>query len=106
MLVTHIQHELGGFSYPLTLFVRVGLDVPVGKGIPGVVGLVAGDLDLLKTPLRQVDIASTQVAAKHSMPEPHSSGQGADLAPVARRNIVDNLDLPMVLIITDCEVTI
>ena len=80
----------------------MGLDVPVGEGIPGVVALIASHLNLLKTPLRQVDITGTEVASERGMFQPESSGQGANFAPVAGRNIVDNFDLPMVLIVADC----
>lgn len=52
-----------GEAFPLTLLVNVTLNVPVGKSITRIVALVTGHLDLLETPLRQVDIACTQVAS-------------------------------------------
>lgn len=84
----------------------MGLDVPVGKGIPRVVTLVASHLDLLETPLWQVDIAGAEVTAKNLMFQPEGSSQGADLAPVARCNILDHFDLPMILIVPNSEVAV
>ena len=46
------------------LLVDMALDVPVGVDVTRVVLLNASGLDLLKTPLRKVDIASSKVAAE------------------------------------------
>ena len=48
----------------LTLLVPVRLDVPVGVDIARPVLLDTSGLNLLETPLRQVDVASTEVAVK------------------------------------------
>lgn len=40
------------------------------------------------------------------MLQPESSSQSANLALVTGCNILDNFNLPMVLIVTDCEVTV
>jgi hypothetical protein len=52
----------------------MSLDVPVSEGILRVVVLVASDLNLLETPLREVDITSSQVAAHDRVFETESSG--------------------------------
>lgn len=46
------------------LLVGVALNIPVSVDIAGVVRLGAGRLNLLETPLWQVDVASTKIAAK------------------------------------------
>ncbi len=40
------------------------------------------------------------------MSQPEGTGESAKLAPITRRDILDNLDLPMVLIIADREVAV
>lgn len=47
--------------------IGVAFDVPVGVYIAGVVGLDAGSFNLLKSPLRQVDIAGTKITAEISV---------------------------------------
>jgi len=84
----------------------VGLDVPVGVGVTRVVLLGAGHLNLLEAPLRQVDIASAEVAAHGLVPETEGGGQGADLAPVPGRGVADNLNLPVVLVVANRRVTV
>ena len=51
------------------LLVGVAFNVPVGVYIAGVVLLDASGLDLLETPLRQVDVASSEVATQVLVPE-------------------------------------
>lgn len=51
------------------LLVGVAFNVPVGVDIAGVVLLDASGLDLLETPLRQVDVASSEVATQVLVPE-------------------------------------
>jgi hypothetical protein len=93
-------------DWHLTLLVDVRLNVPVGVGIARVVFLGAGHLDLLETPLRQVDVAGAQIAAHRRVLQTEARGQGADLAPVAGRGVADNLNLPVVLIVTDSSVAV
>ena len=51
------------------LLVGMAFNVPVGVDIAGVVLLDASGLDLLETPLRQVDVASSEVATQVLVPE-------------------------------------
>jgi len=90
----------------LTLIVPVSLNIPVSVGIAGVVFLGAGDLNLLKTPLWQVGIASAEIAAKDSMPQAEGGGQSSDSATVTGSYIANDLDLPVVLSITDGNVAV
>ena len=94
------------FSDKLTLVIPVGLNVPVSVGVAGVVLLGAGNLNLLETPLREVDVASSKVAAKNLVLETESSGKSPDPAAVARSSIPDNLNLPMILVVTNSQVTV
>lgn len=75
-------------------------------GIARIVVLCAGNLNLPETPLRQVDVASTEVASKDLVLQTESGRQGSNSAAVVRRNIADNLDLPVVLIVTNSQVAI
>jgi hypothetical protein len=84
----------------------VRLDVPVGVNIARPVLLDASGFNLLETPLRQVDIASAKVTSKLSVFQAERSDQGPDLGIVPGRSIIDNLDLPVVLGVTDCEVAV
>lgn len=84
----------------------MGLNVPVGESILGIVALVASYLDLLETPLRQVDITSTQIAAQDRVSQAESSGQSANTALVARSYIADDLNLPVILVITNGQVAV
>jgi hypothetical protein len=69
---------------PLTLLVPVRLDVPVSVDITRLVVLDTSSLNLLETPLRQVDIASTKVTSKVDVPQPEGSCQGTQLRVVPR----------------------
>jgi hypothetical protein len=93
-------------SDKLTLVIPVGLDVPVSVGIAGVVLLGAGNLDLLETPLGEVNVASPEVAAKNLVLETESSGESPDLAAVARSSITNNFNLPVILVVTNSQVTV
>jgi hypothetical protein len=84
----------------------VSLNVPVGVSVTGVVLLGASNLDLLETPLGEVDVASSEIAAKDLMLETESSGKGSDLAAIPRSRIADNLNLPVVLVVTNSQVTV
>jgi hypothetical protein len=84
----------------------VRLDVPVGVDIARPVLLDASGFNLLETPLRQVDIASAKVTSKLSVFQAERSDQSPDLGIVPGRSIIDNLDLPVVLGVTDCEVAV
>lgn len=84
----------------------MSLNIPVGVGIAGVVLLGAGNLDLLETPLRQVHVTSSEVASKNFMLETEGGGESADLAAVTRGSVADDLNLPVVLFVTNSQVTV
>jgi hypothetical protein len=84
----------------------VSLDVPVSISVTRVVLLVASNLNLLETPLRKVDIASSKIAVQRGVPEAESSGQSANLAAITRCRIPDNFNLPVILFISNSEVTV
>lgn len=88
------------------LLVHVGLDVPVRVSVTGVVVLGASNLDLPETPLGQVDVTGAQVTPKDLVFQTESGGQSPDSASVFGGNVSHNLYLPVVLIITNSEVTI
>lgn len=90
----------------LTLLVPVRLDVPMGVDIARPVLLDTSGLNLLETPLRQVDVASTEVAVKLGVLQAERSNQRPHLGVVSGRSIIDNLDLPVVLGVPNSEVTV
>ena len=90
----------------LTLLIPVSFDVPVGVHILGVVLRHAGSLDLLETPLRQVDITGAEIASKGGMLESESSRQGPDLGSVARGNVADDFHRPVILLVADGGVSV
>lgn len=90
----------------LTLLIPMGLHVPMGISVTGVIVLGASNLNLSETPLWKVDITSTQITAKGLVLETESSGQSANLALVPGRNVADNLNLPVILVVTDSQVAI
>jgi hypothetical protein len=89
-----------------TLVVPVSLNVPVGVSIAGVVVLGAGNLNLLETPLREVRVASSQVAAHDLVLETEGGCKSAELAVITGGSISHNLDLPVILVVTNSQVTI
>jgi hypothetical protein len=90
----------------LTLLVPVSLDVPVGVRVTGVVLLRAGNFDLLETPLRQVLVTSTEVAAKSLVLKTESSSKGSDSAAIARCGVTHNLNLPVILVVANSNVAV
>lgn len=84
----------------------MGLNVPVGVSVAGLVILGAGDFNLLETPLRQVDIASAKVATQDLMLQAKCRSQSPDLAPIPRSSIADNLNLPVILFITNSGISV
>lgn len=75
-------------------------------GITGVVGLGAGSLDLLETPLRKVNGSSAEIASQNLVLQAEGSGESADLGAIARVGVLDDLNLPVVLLITHSKVAI
>lgn len=90
----------------LTLLVDVRLNVPVSVLVAGLVVLGAGHLNLLEAPLGKVDVAGAQVASQNLMLQAEGRGERADLAAVARRGVADDLNLPVVLLVSDRQVAI
>lgn len=88
------------------LFVPVGLHVPVSIRVPGVVLLGASNFDLPETPLRQVDVTSSQIAAKRFMSQSERGGQGSDPAAVPGCNVSHNLYLPVVFVVAYRQVAV
>lgn len=84
----------------------MSLNVPVSVSVAGVVLLVASNLDLLEAPLRKVDVSSAEVAAQCSVLKAEGGRESADSAAIAGCRISDDLNAPVVLVITNSEVTI
>lgn len=84
----------------------MSLNVPVSISVTRIVLLVASDFNLLEAPLRKVDVASSKIAVHGSVLETESSSQGADLAAVTRCRIPDDFNLPVILLISNSEVTV
>lgn len=84
----------------------MSLDIPVSVNILGVVGLITGDLNLLETPLWQVDIASTEIAAKNSVFKSEGCSQGSDLSAITRSNVTDDLHSPVILLVANGSVSV
>lgn len=61
-------------SSALTSIVYMAFHVPVCIFVPWLILFHTGRLNLLETPLRQIDIASAKVTAKVNMFQPESSG--------------------------------
>lgn len=68
--------------------------------------LGARNFDLLEAPLRQVDVASPQIASQHLMLESEPCSERTEMAPVAGSGVVDNLDFPVILVVTDGQITV
>lgn len=84
----------------------MSLYVPVSIDILWVVGFVAGDFDLFKAPLWQIDISSSEVASQDSMLQSERSRQSSDFGSVARRHILDNLHGPVILLVPNSSVSV
>lgn len=84
----------------------MSLNVPVGVSVARVVLLGASNLDLLETPLRQVHVTGSEVATKNLMLKTEGSGESANLATVTRSRVADDLNLPVVLLVTNSQVTV
>ena len=88
------------------LTVPVTLDVPVGVFVLGMVGLDTGSLDLLETPLRQVDIASPEVATQHSVSQTESACQSTELAELSAGSFINDFHGPMILRVANGKVSV
>jgi hypothetical protein len=74
--------------------------------IARLVFLDASNLNLLETPLRQIDIAGAEVATEISMPQAEGGRKRSELRIIPRSGITDDLNHPMILGIADSRVTI
>lgn len=90
----------------LTFVVEMSLHIPVSVSVTGVIVLGASNLNLTETPLRQVDITSSQVATQSLVLKTESGGKGANLALVPGRNIPNNFDFPVILVVTHGQVAV
>jgi len=88
------------------LVIPVRFDVPVSVDIARVVLLDTGGLNLLETPLRQVDVTSTEVAIEINVSETEGGSESAELGVIARRSVVNNLNDPVVLGISNGSVAV
>src|SRR4051812_700853 len=85
--------------------IDVALDVPVSVDITGVVRLNTSSLNLLETPLRQVDIASTKITPEIRVLQSECGSKGPDLCAIVRGRVTDNLNLPVILGVSNSGVT-
>ena len=85
------------------------LNVPVGVDVTSVVFLITTNFNLLETPLGKDRIGCTEVAPKNLMAEPKSGGQGMDridLVLASTLDVVDDFHNPVVVVITDGQVSV
>ena len=82
------------------------LDVPVSVLVTGLVVLGAGNLDLLETPLGEVDIASAKITSQDLVLQAERGGKSADLASVTRGGIADNFNLPVILLVANGQISV
>lgn len=78
----------------------------VSVGVPRLVLLGAGNFDLLETPLWEVDVASPQVAAQNLVLQSERRSKRPDIAVVTGSSVINDLDLPVVLVIADSQIAI
>lgn len=84
----------------------MAFDVPVSKNIPRVILFGASNLNLLEAPLRQIDISGSEVAAQGSVSQSESSSEGSEFAVVSSGGITHNLNSPVVLFVTNCQISV
>jgi hypothetical protein len=94
------------FSFQLTSVVDMSFDIPMSIRITRVVVLGASHLNLLETPLRQVDITGTEIATQYFMLETEGGCQGSDSASVTRGGVSDNFDLPVIFLVANGKITV
>jgi hypothetical protein len=82
------------------------LNVPVRVRISGLVLLGARNLNLLEAPLGKIDVAGAQIASEYLMLQPEGRRKSTDLAIIPRSSVVDDLNLPVVLLIANRHVTV
>lgn len=95
--------------FEITSLVPVRLDVPVGVDIVDVVLLVTRDLNLLESPLRKDSVGRSNVASRVLVSDPQPRRQRVDPLDVlflALSRIVDDLDDPVVVRVSDGRVSV
>ncbi len=81
--------------------------VPICVHILWVILLIATDLNLFETPLRQDGIRRSKITSKNLVTESHTSSEGMDAINfVALLDIVNDLDGPVIVVIADSGVTV
>ena len=60
----------------------MGFNVPMSVDISRIIGLDTRRLDLFEAPLRQIDVAGSQIAIERNMPQPEACGKGPDFGPI------------------------
>lgn len=90
----------------LTFLVHMTLDVPVRIDISWVVLLDARGLDLLETPLWEVNCAGSQVAIQIHVSQPETRSQSPDPRSIRTCCIVHDFDHPVVFRVTNCDVAV
>ena len=80
--------------------------VPLSVRITRFVFLNTSGLDLLETPLWQIDGSGAKIAAQVSVLQPEGCGQRPDLGVVAGGSVVDDFYGPVVFGITDSRVAV
>jgi len=84
----------------------VSFDIPVGEGILWIILLVTRYFDLLETPLREIDIGRPKIAPHNSIFQPERRSESSKLGLVTRGHVLDNFDLPMILVVPNCQVSV
>src|SRR5271155_1497316 len=89
-----------------TFLIPMTFNVPMRVGILGIVILTAGHFDLFESPLRQIDVRGSQITSKHLMFKSERSHQRPNLRSIARIQVLDNINNPMILIISNSQIAI
>ena len=87
----------------------MALDVPEGMDVRRVVLLLAADLDLLETPLREHSVRRAEITARGPVAEAQAGRERVDafvLVLGATVDVIDDLDDPVVLVVADGRVTV
>ena len=87
----------------------MALDVPEGMDVRRVVLLLAADLNLLETPLREHSVRRAEITARGPVAEAQAGRERVDalvLVLGATVDVVDDLYDPIVLVVADGRVTV
>src|SRR5947207_2973186 len=84
----------------------MSLHIPVSIFVARLVLLNTRRLNLPEAPLRQVDIPGPEIASQNHMSQPEGSRQRTNLRLVGICSIIDNLHLPVILLVTDGGVAV